>query len=316
MNQPLISIVIVTWNRRDDLLETIQTIYAQPYRLFEIVVADNGSTDGTVEAVQSRFPAVQWVLLGRNLGVSGGRNAGVKAASGSIIFFLDSDASLPPETLGEVAKVFGARPEVGVIACRVLNANTGQIDPVGGKIFAERDEHIHERTFLSYAFSECGCAFRTTVFNEVGGFWDALRFGREGEEMALRVWNAGHQVLYYPPAYVLHRVSPSKRIDGAERSAADLRSALTVYIARYPLPMLLSVLPMKIAASLFKALRRKQLGAITKAVFDVALQTPALLHQRTPMRPDGARRYFQLQREHGPLSWNMQSWLKHKVRGQ
>lgn len=170
MNQPLISIVIVTWNRRDDLLETIQTVYDQPYQPFEIVVADNGSTDGIVEAVQQRFPAVQWVLLGQNLGVSAGRNAGVKAAHGSILLFLDSDASVSPQTLQALANAFDERPEVGVIACKVINAHTGEFDLIGGKIFAERDELIHERTFLSYAFSACGCAFRSNVFADVGGF--------------------------------------------------------------------------------------------------------------------------------------------------
>ena len=312
-NQPLVSIVIVTWNRRDDLLETIQSIYDQPYQPFEIVVADNGSTDGTVEAVRQRYPAVKWVLIGRNLGVSGGRNAGVTAASGSILFFLDSDASLPPQTLETVVRVFNERAEIGVVACRVLNAHTGELDPFGGKIFAERDAGIHERAFLSYAFSECGCAFRTSVFNAVDGFWNELRFGREGEEMALRVWGAGQQILYYPDAFVWHRASPNKRIDGAQRAAADLRSALTIYIVRYPLGMLLYVLPLKIASSLFKGLRKRQFSAMLAAISGVGRQLPTLLRQRTPMAAVAAQHYFALQRDHGPLSWNLQSWLRHKV---
>lgn len=133
--------------------------------------------------------------------------------------------------------------------------------------------------------------------------------------MGLRVWNAGHQILYYPDAFVLHRVSPSKRIDSPQRAAADLRSALTIYIVRYPLPMLLSVLPMKVAAALIKGLRKRHLGALLAALFGIALHLPALLRQHQPMNPAAARRYFALQREHGPLSWNLQSWLKHKVSG-
>ena len=88
MESPLVSVVIITWNRKDDVLESIQSIYEQNYQNVEIVVVDNGSTDGTADALAQGFPGVKIVALDRNTGVSEGRNLGVAAAKGDIIFFL------------------------------------------------------------------------------------------------------------------------------------------------------------------------------------------------------------------------------------
>jgi glycosyltransferase involved in cell wall biosynthesis len=76
----LISVVIVTWNRRDDVLRAIESIYSQAWRPVEIIVVDNGSTDGTAEAITSAYPEVRLLRMEQNLGASGGRNPGIAAA--------------------------------------------------------------------------------------------------------------------------------------------------------------------------------------------------------------------------------------------
>ena len=93
MPPTLVSIIIVTWNRREDVLETVQSIFEQSYKNFEIVVVDNGSSDGTVEALRQLYSPVVIVELDRNVGVTAGRNAGIVVAKGDIILCLDSDAS-------------------------------------------------------------------------------------------------------------------------------------------------------------------------------------------------------------------------------
>ena len=106
MGSPLVSVVIITWNRKDDVLESVQSIYKQNYQNVEVVVVDNGSTDGTADALAQVFPAVKIVTLNRNTGVSEGRNLGVAAATGEVIFFLDSDASLGHDTLSNIVRKF------------------------------------------------------------------------------------------------------------------------------------------------------------------------------------------------------------------
>ena len=118
MEMPLVSVLIITWNRRDDVLAAVGSVCDQAYRNYEVIVVDNGSTDGTADALQQAYPAVTVVHLDRNTGVAEGRNAGITVAKGEIVFILDSDASLDREkiTLGEALSA--ARGKVGELGLK------------------------------------------------------------------------------------------------------------------------------------------------------------------------------------------------------
>jgi GT2 family glycosyltransferase len=310
---PTISVVIVTWNRRDDVLTTVQSVYDQPYRDFEIVVVDNGSQDGSVEALHAAYPEVRLVSLGENRGASGGRNAGIAAARGKYLLFLDSDASVDSGTLGQIEAKFEADAQLGVIACKVVNAYTKQLDRVAGWIFTEKDKEDQDREFLSFSFSECGCAIRKDVFAHSGVFWDKLFFGREGEDLSVRIWDVGYTILYSPQALVYHRVSPQKRMAGAERLCSDLRNVLYIYIVRYPWWMMAWFVTMKVGIAVVRGVSKRCLPQVLRTLAEVMGEVPALWRQRRPIRDETAHRYIKLQREHGPLRWDLVTWLRYKT---
>jgi GT2 family glycosyltransferase len=312
MEAPLVSVIIITWNRREDVLETIQSIYDQAYRNFEVIVVDNGSTDGTVEALRRAYPAVRVLALGRNTGV-GGRNAGIRSARGDIIFCLDSDASLSHDTLTQIVRKLQARPDVGIINSKIVNAYTRELDRTAGWVYTEKDKADQDVEFLSYNFSEGGCAIRKKVFDQVGLFWEALFFGCEGQEFSLRVWDAGYKILYCPQAIVYHRASPQQRMIGGERDYFFLRNALYIYAVHYPWWMLIFFAPLKIGVSLFRGARKGYSRQVLRALVDVARQFPSLYKHRRPISSKTARRYLDLQRQHGPLRWDLVSWLRYKT---
>jgi GT2 family glycosyltransferase len=316
MDNPLVSIVIVTWNRREDVLVTLQSVEEQRYKPVEVIVVDNASTDGTTEAIRQAYPHVSIIPLEKNRGASGGRNPGIQAARGEIVFILDSDASLDAHTLESVVEKFQARPELGVIACKVVNAQTKTFDHVAGWIFSENKKGDQDSEFLSYSFSECGCAFRKQVFERAGLFSESLFFGAEGEELSLSIWDAGYPILYYPRAIVYHRVSPQQRVDSRERHYYKLRNALHIYLMRYPWWLLALYAPLKMAALFITSVGRGYLPEYFRALWDVLRQIPDIWKQRQPIRHETARRYLHLLREHGPLSWNPVAWLRYKVFGQ
>ena len=159
MTSPLVSVLIVTWNRKADVLEAIQSVVDQEYVPVEIVVVDNGSTDGTVPVIRAAYQDVTLVALDHNTGITHGRNAGIAVATGEIIFCLDSDASLARDTLTNVVDKFADMPDVGIITCKILNAQTGALDPQTWT-FAEVVKADQDREFLSYSLCECGCAVR------------------------------------------------------------------------------------------------------------------------------------------------------------
>ena len=76
MESMLVSVVIVTWERKADILVAVQSIYDQAYKNTEIIVVDNASTDGTADALRTIFPSIKLIILNRNLGAAAGRNPG------------------------------------------------------------------------------------------------------------------------------------------------------------------------------------------------------------------------------------------------
>lgn len=306
----LVSVLIVTWNRRADVLETLASVYTQPYRPIEVVLVDNASNDSTVAAVREHYPDVVIVALPENLGPAGGRNHGLPHASGEIIFFLDSDASLTPKTLPAAVNHLHHHPEISAITCKVLNATTREIDRAAW-LFSEVDMADADEEFISYAFSEGASAIRREVFDDTGEFWDFLFYGREGEEFAVRAFGAGHEIRYLPSSVVLHRVSPTRRVNKARQLYYDLRNALAIYLRNYPLWFLALVAPQKALSSVVKGLRHRRLGAIFRALGNVTTSLPIILRERDPIPSHRAWAYFGHQRAHGPFRRNLISWLRY-----
>ena len=313
METPLISVLVVTWNRKKDVLETVQSIYEQMYKNFEIIVVDNGSDDGTLDALYEFWPDVRVVALNRNLGISAGRNAGIEIARGDIIFCLDSDASLDQSALTNLVRRFQANSDVGVINSKIVNAFTKELDGGPGWAYSEEQKANQNVEFLSWSFSEGGAAIRRQVLDQVGPFWELLFFGCEGQELSLRVWDAGYKVLYYPESVVYHRVSAQQRVAGKDRDSLFLKSNLYIYIARYPFWLFILIGPLKIGAVIIRAGRRGYLLEVLKTLFDVLKAIPLLLKHRKPIKNNTAFLYLKLQRQQGPLSWGLSSWLKHKA---
>lgn len=311
--KPLVSVVIATWNRAQDVLETIHSVYRQDYPCFEIIVADNASTDGTADKIRVSFPTVKLIRLSENRGASGGRNAGMQEADGEYILCLDSDASLEGGALHALVAAFETDPTIGVVNSKVVNAFTRNFDPIAGWAYSEEQKMKSDTPFYTHTFSETGCAFRRDALLKTDMFWERLFFGREGEELALRMLDAGYRILYCPSVVILHRASPQKRIASSERRYHDFRNALRIYLVRYPWWLLAWMLPLKIAAETVKGFRMQRMDWAFRAVWAVVCELPTLWKERKPIHNRTALDYLHFQREHGSLSWGLSSWLKYKT---
>ncbi len=312
MADPLVSILIITWNRRAEILETINSINNQKYKKYEIILVDNGSIDGTVEAVRKSFPDVNIVPLDSNLGVAA-RNRGIIVAHGEIIFCLDSDAAPGPESITNLVAKFQSDPLLGVINSKIVNAFTKQIDQVAGWSYSEKDKEDQNKEFLSFSFSEGGAAIRKELFDKVGYFWEPLFFGCEGFEFSLRVLDAGYKILYFPGSIVYHRAVNQSRISGGDRDSLFFRNFLCIYLVRFPWWLIVIFMPLKICASLIRGARRGYLRQMLGGLYEFVKQIPFLIQERKPIRNKTARHYFELQRQHGSLKWDLVNWLKYKA---
>ena len=310
--QPLISIVIVTWNRKQDILEALRSINEQDYRAVETIVVDNASTDGTVAAIREQYPDVRLIELPENVGISAGRNPGFKAAKGSIIFIMYSDATLEKTTLTRIAERFAAEPQLGIITCKFINGQTHQLDEITW-IFTQQAKVDQDVEFKCSTFCSAGVAIRKAVFDRVGLFWDQLYFKRSEDEFSIRTLDAGYEILYFPSAVVTHNVSPRGRVGSGDREYFDLRNALYIYLIHFPAWMILRIAPLKIASSLIRGIRSGYLRRDLSALLAVGKAYGALMKQRKPIRNETAHYYLRLQAERGSLSWSVQGWLRSKT---
>ena len=127
----LVSIVILNWN---DGIENCQgailSALEQNYQNKEILFVDNGSSDGSLQAVRHKFPGLNFVEIESNLGCPGGRNVGASAANGELIFFLETDAVWSTnDVVSDAVKVFEMHPQIGALYIRVEGYKSRQPDP-------------------------------------------------------------------------------------------------------------------------------------------------------------------------------------------
>ena len=112
--EPLVTVVIPTYNRADYIAETIESVLSQTYRNIEVIVIDDGSTDGTAQVVAPFIPRVSYVQQ-ENAERGASRNHGLRLARGKYVAFLDSDDVWLPTKVADDVAYLEARPDVGLI---------------------------------------------------------------------------------------------------------------------------------------------------------------------------------------------------------
>jgi len=210
MSQPLVSVVVLNFCRRAELGRTLESLLAQAYQPRELLVVDNASRDDSVKFVAKNFPEARVIALPENIGC-GGRNRGVEAARGEFVVTIDNDIRFnSPLELGKVVAAFERKPEASALAFKILLEETGRL---------HRRDWCHPRSFRAYAnkeFETCyipegACAFRRETFLRVGGYYEPFRIGGEGDDLALRMIDAGFRIFYCPEVEVRHSMAMETR---------------------------------------------------------------------------------------------------------
>ncbi len=255
------AIVVATRNRRETLLGTLARLVSleAPYA---VVVVDNGSTDGTVDAVARAFPSVTVLPLGANRGAAA-RNEGVARVSQPYVAFADDDSWWAPSALAAAAARFADHPRLGLLAGRVL---------VGPEERQDATCALMARSPLSrpagfpgvpvLGFLACAAIVRRDAFLEAGGFHP--RFGIGGEEglLALDLARRGWWLAYADDLVCHHHPSPTR--DPAARAAREVRNRLWEAWLRRPVgPALAATADGVVTATRDPAARRGLIAALT-----------------------------------------------------
>jgi GT2 family glycosyltransferase len=210
------SVVIPNWNGRD-LLERylpsiLEALAGNPDH--EIIVVDNGSTDGSGAMMQERFPSVRVLALDRNLGFGGGSNAGFRAAKNDVVVLLNSDMRVQPDFLAPLLAGF-TDEKVFAVSCQIFFSDPEKVREEtgltqgwwenGGLRVRHRDDPAVQDFYPCFDGGGGSCAFDRRKFLELGGFHELLRpFYLEDTDLGYLAWKRGWKVLYQPRSVVYH----------------------------------------------------------------------------------------------------------------
>jgi GT2 family glycosyltransferase len=293
----LVSVIVVSWNRRRDTVAALASVAAQSYRPVEVVVVDAASTDGSPESIRAHHSYARLVELERNFGVGGNRNAGIRAAQGDLLFFLDNDAELEAHTLTELVSLFACNPRLGAAGCRVMDGSGNVLDRASW-IYPFTPEKAALKSFFTYTFAGGASAIRRQAIEDVGGFCESFFFAREEEELCLRMLDRGWKVAYLGRARVRHRGSAAVRTPKARKLALDLRNMLWITWRYFPAIAAFRLTALRLATYAVRALRCRMPRAALSGFAEALAGLRPVLASRRPIRKDVYNEYCVL----NPLS--------------
>ncbi|MFD7069600.1 glycosyltransferase family 2 protein [Streptomyces sp. NPDC059913] len=277
---------IITRDRRESLVRTLDHLGALPERP-PVVVVDNGSTDGTAEAVRTHASGARLLSPGRNTGAMG-RNLAARHATTPYVAFSDDDSWWAPGALEAAEALFDRHPRLGLLAARTVVEPDGSDDPLnavlaGSPLPAHPD--LPGRPVLG--FLGCSAVVRRSAFLEVGGYHALLFFGAEETLLAYDLAAAGWGVAYEPSLTSHH--CPDRGERPGRSTAVRRNSVLTAWLRR-PVPVAL-----KETAGLLRDGVAARPGA-RAALRGAAARLPAALRHRRPLPPSVEHRVRLLER--------------------
>lgn len=237
---PRLSVVIVSWNRREDLAVAIKSVRAQTHDSYELIVVDNGSTDGTIDLLENGAlgPLVLY-KAGTNLGASVARNIGLKLARGKYVAFMDSDAELlDADALAQLEARLESDPKLGAIGLAIyLDRDKQEVWRMGNYHlrggYSDIDRAKAEWRDPDY-MNTCFSLWRREAVAQLGGFDPAFPYGFEDDDLSLRFRRAGYRLEIDPSRAAVHHLSKASRIraesDGYEHFAYDYRSRILMQL--------------------------------------------------------------------------------------
>lgn len=248
----LVSVIIVNWNGRKLLLECLGALQRQTYRTFTVMVVDNGSRDGSVEHVKSRFPDVRIIALPDNSGFSVANNVALKAVKTPYVALLNNDTAPDPFWLERLVDVLDTHPDVGFTASKMLfydrpnridRAGDGYTD-AGVGFLRGRNEKACEYNNREPVFGACAGAalYRKVLFDDVGLFDEHFFLIHEDVDLSFRAQLQGYRCLYVPEAIVYHKASSSLVYDSSTTVYYGHRNLEWVYIKNMPARLMLKTI--------------------------------------------------------------------------
>jgi len=269
---PLVTVNILSFNRRDELRNTLTKVYEQDYKNIEVIVVDNASSDGSSEMVKKEFPEVQLIQLTKNIGIEGW-NEGFKVAKGEYVLVLDDDSYPLSTSIFNGIKKFNSSFNLGIVAYRVYDKNMSETDSI----------YLQENRLLY--FVGCAALIKKTIFQDIGYFDEVLFIYEHEIDFTIRLINSGYLISLNNEGGIIHTRNTMHR---KFRNNFDERRIY--YTTRNTLIILTKYFTFKIVGlriirviigKLYYGFKNNCFLIMSKAILDYLLLLPRIISEKT-----------------------------------
>jgi len=294
---PLATLIVLNWNGEKYLAQCLPSLLALDYSSYEIVLVDNGSTDGSIEYVASEFPQVKVIENGRNLGFAGGMNVGIARSRGDVVVLLNNDIIVRRDWLCELVGAMVADERIGIAGCKIFFADGETLQHTGGIIsyplalpdhygYRQPDTGAYDMVSDVDYVTSAAMAIRRATLAEVGnldeGFFPIYY---DDTDICYRARAAGWRVVYVPTAVLTHLESATMVRDSYRYFESFHRSRLRFVLKRLSIEQVLKEFVPAEAAWLTQTRSFQERRALSRAYKAALLMVPALYAVREGCDP-------------------------------
>jgi GT2 family glycosyltransferase len=270
---------ILNWNGYADTIACVESCNALQYTNFRVLIIDNGSTDGSERILRERFPDLEFIQTGTNLGFAGGNNIGIKYAlnkGADFIWLLNNDTIVDPKALSELVNFAQHRDDIGIVGSKIyyydhpdiiwfaggrLQRCTGTSAHIG---HLDKDEgRFSEIVEVAY-ITGCSLLIKREVIDNVGLMDERFFLYFEEIDWNQRVKERGYSILYVPTSIIWHKVSVSTGVDSPSSHYYFSRNSLLFTLKHNP--FFLPTVTMKRLADIIYLLFHKKFAGASAAV--------------------------------------------------
>ncbi|ASS98190.1 MULTISPECIES: glycosyltransferase family 2 protein [Geobacillus] len=252
---PLVSIVMLAWNRKDDVRESLRHIQKIDYEPLEIIVVDNASDDGTAQMVEAEFPDVHLIKMKKNIGIAA-YNVGFEQAKGKYIVIIDDDSFPARHAIRRMVQVFEKDERLGAVAFDVRNYD--HYDEIKNEL-EDTDETEEVKAVASdylMSFNGAGVGIRKDLFKKIGYYPEEFFLYYNEMDCAFKIWNAGYRIEFYSNIVSYHKYSPKNRASW-RAPFYYTRNAFWLIWKHYPMDMALNTTLRLIYHCLYYSIEQK-----------------------------------------------------------
>jgi GT2 family glycosyltransferase len=223
-----LSIVILCWNDQKVIVDCLRSIYSGTHSIeFEVIVSDNGSTDGSPDFIRAMFPQVRVIENNANLRFSKGNNVGIQASMGEYILILNPDTLIHEGSLDRWIEFADGHTEAGGFGCRVLNPDgsyqssarpfptiwRGWLGALRLGILGYVSDVFTSEEYIQWKgdterlidwHSGCCLMVRADLLKRLGGFDEQFQYYYEDVDLCHRIWDAGYPIVFTPEVTITH----------------------------------------------------------------------------------------------------------------